>query len=65
MRETDAVLFDLDDTLIDYQYSRRQGLRAVQELLTVRFPPSAVTDSTTEPGVRGYISRRCLLRSIR
>lgn len=33
MRETDAVLFDLDDTLIDYQYSRRQGLRAVQELL--------------------------------
>ncbi len=33
MRETEAVLFDLDDTLIDYQYSRRQGLRAVQELL--------------------------------
>ena len=33
MRTTEAVLFDLDDTLIDYQYSRRHGLRAVQELL--------------------------------
>ncbi len=33
MRETEAVLFDLDDTLIDFQYSRRQGLRAVQTLL--------------------------------
>ncbi|MDE2997452.1 MAG: HAD family hydrolase [Gemmatimonadota bacterium] len=29
-----AVLFDLDDTLIDLQYSRRHGLRAVQEILT-------------------------------
>ncbi len=28
-----AVLFDLDDTLIDFQYSRRHGLRTVQELL--------------------------------
>ncbi len=28
-----AVLFDLDDTLVDFQYSRRLGLRAVQELL--------------------------------
>lgn len=28
-----AVLFDLDDTLIDLQYSRRHGLRAVQEIL--------------------------------
>ena len=33
MRETEAVLFDLDDTLIDFQYSRRHGLRAVQGLL--------------------------------
>ena len=29
-----AVLFDLDDTLIDLQYSRRHGLRAAQEILT-------------------------------
>ena len=29
-----AVLFDLDDTLIDLQYSRRHGLRAVQEILS-------------------------------
>ena len=28
-----AVLFDIDDTLIDLQYSRRCGLRAVQEIL--------------------------------
>ena len=28
-----AVLFDLDDTLIDLQYSRRHGLRAVREIL--------------------------------
>ena len=28
-----AVLFDLDDTLIDFQYSRRCGLRLLQELL--------------------------------
>ncbi len=28
-----AVLFDLDDTLIDLQYSRRHGLRAIQEIL--------------------------------
>ena len=28
-----AGLFDLDDTLIDFQYSRRHGLRAVRELL--------------------------------
>ena len=28
-----AVLFDLDDTLIDLQYSRRHGLHAVQEIL--------------------------------
>ena len=28
-----AVLFDLDDTLIDLQYSGRHGLRAVQEVL--------------------------------
>ena len=26
-------MFDLDDTLIDFQYSRRQGLRAVQNLV--------------------------------
>ena len=29
----EAVLFDLDDTLIDFQYSRRQGLRVVQNLV--------------------------------
>ena len=28
-----AVLFDLDDTLIDLQYARRHGLRAMQEML--------------------------------
>ena len=28
-----AVIFDLDDTLVDLQYSRRHGLRAVQEIL--------------------------------
>ena len=33
MRSKEAVLFDLDDTLVDFQYSRRHGLRAVQELL--------------------------------
>ena len=33
MNGKDAVLFDLDDTLIDFQYSRRHGLRAVQKLL--------------------------------
>ena len=29
----EAILFDLDDTLIDFQCSRRHGLRAVQKLL--------------------------------
>ncbi len=38
MSETKAVLFDLDDTLIDFQYSRRCGLRAVQELLPALAP---------------------------
>ena len=38
MREKEAVLFDLDDTLIDSQYSRRHGLRAVQELLPALAP---------------------------
>lgn len=33
MSNTRAVLFDLDDTLVDFQYSRRHGLRAVQALL--------------------------------
>lgn len=33
MSMSTAVLFDLDDTLIDLQYSRRHGLRAVQEIL--------------------------------
>lgn len=28
-----GVLFDLDDTLVDLQYARRHGLRAVQEIL--------------------------------
>ena len=38
MREKEAVLFDLDDTLIDSQCSRRHGLRAVQELLPTLAP---------------------------
>ena len=33
-----AVLFDLDDTLIDFQYSRRYGLRAVQAVLPALAP---------------------------
>ena len=33
MIKADAVLFDLDDTLIDFRHSRRHGLRAVQKLL--------------------------------
>lgn len=33
MRSKEAVLFDLDDTLVDFQYSRRHGLRAVQALV--------------------------------
>lgn len=33
MKAKEAVLFDLDDTLVDFQYSRRHGLRAVQALL--------------------------------
>ena len=28
-----AVLFDLDDTLVDLQYARRHGLRAVQNIM--------------------------------
>ena len=36
----EAVLFDLDDTLIDFQYSRRQGLRAVQNLVPALFSVS-------------------------
>ena len=34
----EAVLFDLDDTLIDFRYSRRHGLRAVQGLLPAVAP---------------------------
>lgn len=33
-----AVLFDLDDTLIDFQYARRHGLRAVQALIPALAP---------------------------
>ena len=33
MNHTQAILFDVDDTLVDFQYSRRHGLRAVQALL--------------------------------
>ncbi len=35
---SEAVLFDLDDTLVDLQYARRHGLRAVQEMLTALKP---------------------------
>ena len=38
IRGTQAVLFDLDDTLIDFQYSRRCGLRVVQALLPALAP---------------------------
>ncbi|MCY4015389.1 MAG: HAD family hydrolase [Gammaproteobacteria bacterium] len=38
MSRTRAVLFDLDDTLIDFQYARRHGLRAVQALLPALVP---------------------------
>lgn len=38
MTNTHAVLFDLDDTLIDFQYARRHGLRAVQALLPALAP---------------------------
>lgn len=34
----EAVLFDLDDTLVDLQYARRYGLRAVQEILPALKP---------------------------
>ena len=30
---TKGVLFDLDDTLIDFQYARRRGLRALLKIL--------------------------------
>ena len=33
MNDPQAVLFDLDDTLVDFQHSRRCGLRAVQAVL--------------------------------
>ncbi len=33
MTKAEAVLFDLDDTLIDFRHSRRHGLRTVQKLL--------------------------------
>lgn len=38
MNDTHAVLFDLDDTLVDFQYSRRCGLRVIQELLPALAP---------------------------
>ena len=38
MNDTQAVLFDLDDTLVDFQYSRRCGLRAIQELFPALAP---------------------------
>ena len=38
MNHTQAILFDVDDTLVDFQYSRRHGLRAVQALLPALAP---------------------------